>query len=138
MKWMILLLTLGIAEIVTIGELHSRIGTNHLVPLYVVTTAIGAFLLYLNVSEFRSSVKKTKKIQNKLKKKAQGPNYKPTASEIEKLRPLMFVGVFILAIVLVAIPGILSDLIGMVIALPFMSAWVVNQKVKKALANTEL
>ena len=57
MKWIIPILILGIAEIAVIGALHSRIGTNRLVLLYVVTTAIGAFFLYLNADEFKSAIK---------------------------------------------------------------------------------
>ena len=138
MKWILILMVLGVVEVVTIGKLHSILGTQDLVIIYIITTAIGALLLYLKFPEFKKAMKATKGIQKKRKKKFQDPNYRPTAEEIEKLRPMMFVGLYIPAVILVAIPGVISDVIGILIVLPGLSAWLVNRQINKALAHAEL
>jgi UPF0716 family protein affecting phage T7 exclusion len=138
MKWFLLILVLGVAEIATIGQLHSLIGTRDLVLLYSFTTAIGALFLYLKASEFKVAMKATKGIQKKLKKRARNPEYKPTLKEIEKLSQMMFVGLYVPALILIAIPGIISDIIGLLVVLPGLSSWLVRRQISKAITNAEL
>ncbi len=138
MKWFLLIIVLGVAEVVTIGELHSILGTKDLVILYVVTTAIGALFLFSRLSEFRVALKAMKKIGKKFKKKARDPDYKPTSEEIIKLRPMMFVVLYAPALVLIAIPGIISDILGIFMLFPYISNWLVGRKVKKAMADAEI
>ena len=138
MKWVLILFVLGVVEVVTIGKLHSLFGTRDLVIIYIITTAIGAFLLYLKFSEFKTAMKATNGIQKKHKKKLNNPHYKPTVEEIEKLRPMMFVGLYVPAVILVAVPGVISDLIGILIVMPGISAWLVRRQINKALAHAEL
>jgi UPF0716 family protein affecting phage T7 exclusion len=138
MKWILLIIVLGVAEVATIGQLHSLFGTRDLVLLYIVTTAVGALFLYLKASEFKVAMKATKGIQKKLKKRAQNPGYKPTLEDIEKLSPMMFVGLCVPALILIAIPGIISDIIGIFMVLPGLSSWLVRRQISKAIANAEL
>ncbi len=138
MKWILLIIILGVAEVATIGQLHSLFGTRNLVLLYIVTTAVGALFLYLKSSEFKVAMKATKGIQKKLKKRAQNPDYKPTLEDIEKLSPMMFVGLYVPALILIAIPGIISDIIGIFMVLPGLSSWLVRRQISKAIANAEV
>ncbi len=137
-KWTLLIIILGIAEVATIGELHSIFGTKNLIILYVTTTAIGVFFLYLKSSKIKTAMKAMKGIQKKLKKKMKSPEYKPSINEIEKLRPMMFIGIYVPAIVLIAIPGIISDLIGILMVFPFLSNWLVEQQVKKVKSKSDI
>ncbi len=138
MKWILLIIILGVAEIATIGELHSIFGTRDLVVLYVITTAIGALFLYLKSPELRIAMKAMKRIDKKFKKKMRGPGYKPTTKEIEKLSPLIFMGIYMPALVLIAIPGIISDVVGTLMVFPYLSNWLVGHQVKKAMASAEI
>lgn len=137
MKWILLIIILGIIEVATIGELHSIFGTQNLIFLYIATTAIGAFFLYLQAPEFRAAMKATKGIQRKFKKKARDPEYKPTREELGKLAPMMFIGIYIPALVLIAMPGIVSDFIGTLMVLPGLSSWLVRRQINKAVAKAE-
>jgi UPF0716 family protein affecting phage T7 exclusion len=137
MKWIFLIIILGIVEITTIGELHSILGTKGLVILYIVTTVIGAFFLYLRLAEFKLAMKAMKGIQKKLKKRARDLNFEPTVQEVEKLNPMMFIGLYVPAICLIAIPGIVSDLIGILMVAPIVSNWLVERQVKKAIKNAK-
>lgn len=137
MKWILSIIILGIAEVASIGQLHSTLGLKDLVLLYVATTAVGAFFLYLKAPEFKSAMKATKGLEKKFKKKAKNSDYKPSPEEIEKLSPMMFIGLYVPAIVLIAIPGIISDLIGILIVSPGLSSWLVSRQINKAIGNAE-
>lgn len=138
MKWILLIIILGVAEVATISQLHSMFGTRDLVVLYIVTTAVGALFLYLKAPEFKAAMKATKGIQKKLKKRAKNPDYKPTLKEIEKLSPMVFVGLYVPALVLIAIPGVISDLVGTLMVFPGLSSWLVRRQINKAIGNAEL
>jgi UPF0716 family protein affecting phage T7 exclusion len=138
MKWVLLIIILGVAEVATIGQLHSIIGTRNLVFLYIATTAIGAFFLYLKASEFKIAMKAMKGIEKKFKKRVKNPEYKPTREEIQKLSPMMFIGMYVPAIVLIAIPGIISDFVGTLMVMPGLSSWLLSRQVNKAIANAGL
>jgi UPF0716 family protein affecting phage T7 exclusion len=55
----------------------------------------------------------------------------------EKLSPMMFVGIYVPALVLIAIPGIIGDVVGTLMVLPGLSSWLVNYQINKAIANAE-
>lgn len=138
MKWILLIIVLGVVEMVTIGQFHSMFGTKNLIVFYIATTAIGAVFLYLKVPELKAAMKATKKIEKKLKQRAKNPDYKPTAKEIEKFSPMIFLGLYIPALVLIAIPGIISDVIGILMVLPGLSSWLVRRQIINAVTKAEL
>jgi UPF0716 family protein affecting phage T7 exclusion len=112
MKWIIFTVILGVVEVWSIGQLHGVLGTSKLVGLYIATTALGAVFLYIQYPAFCAAMNAMKKIEKKWTKKANNPNFKPTAEDIQKLKPMAFVGIYFPAVVLIAIPGIVSDVIG--------------------------
>jgi UPF0716 family protein affecting phage T7 exclusion len=138
MKWILLIIILGVVEVATIGQFQSILGTRNLVFLYIATTAIGAFFLYLKASEFKIAIKAMKGIEKKFQKRVKNPEYKPTKEEIEKLTPMMFIGMYVPAIVLIAIPGIVSDFVGTLMVLPGLSSWLLSRQMNKAIANAGL
>lgn len=137
MIWILFFIVLGVAEIATIGQLHELLGTLNLVFLYVVTTAIGAFFLFLKLPKFRASMKLMKKAEKKLKHKIKEPGVKLSAKEIEQYGDMIFVGSYFMACVLIAIPGVVSDVAGMLIVMPFLSDWVLKRKINKAIAKAK-
>jgi UPF0716 family protein affecting phage T7 exclusion len=135
MKWIIYSIILGIAEVWSIGELHGVLGTSKLVGLYVATTALGAVFLYIQLPVFRDAMRAMKNIENTWKKKAKDPDYKPTAEEIQKLKPMVYVGIYFPALVLIAIPGIVSDIIGTLLVFPVLSNRLLEYNMNKAINN---
>lgn len=131
MKWIAFIIILGIAEIATIGQLHTALGTSKLIVLYIVTTAIGAFFLYLKMPQFKAAVKASKRLDKKFKKQAQRQDYQPTAKDIEKVRPFMFIALYLPALILIAIPGIISDVVGILMVFPVLSDWLLQRSVDK-------
>lgn len=131
MKWIAFIIILGIAEIATIGQLHTALGTSKLIVLYIVTTAIGAFFLYLKMPQFKAAVKAGKRLDKKFKKQAQRQDYQPTAKDIEKVRPFMFIALYLPALILIAIPGIISDVVGILMVCPVLSDWLLQRSVDK-------
>ena len=126
---------LGVVEVWSIGQLHGVLGTPRLVGLYVATTALGAVFLYIQLPAFREAMNAMKNIEKKWKKKLNDPEFKPTAEDIQKLKPMVFVGVYFPALVLIAIPGIVSDVIGTLLVFPVISNWYVEHKMNKAMKN---
>lgn len=126
---------LGVVEVWSIGQLHGVLGTTKLVGLYIATTALGAVFLYIQLPAFREAMKAMKNIEKKWKKKLNDQEFKPTAEDIQKLKPMVFVGVYFPALVLIAIPGIVSDVIGTLLVFPVISNWYVEHKMNKAMKN---
>lgn len=135
MKWILALIVLGVAEVATIGQVHSVLGTRNLVLLYIVTTAIGAVLLYLKSSEFTAAMKAMRGLEGGLREKAKEPEYKPTPEEVEELSPMLFIGLYVPALVLIAIPGLIGDLIGIFMVLPGVSSWLIKRQKYKAMSR---
>ncbi len=81
----------------------------------------------------KASKKKGKKLQKKTKKSS----YIPTHDELEKIRPSIYIGIYIIAVAFVAIPGILTDIIGMTIVIPFINKWLINREINKYIMNSE-
>ena len=133
MKWIVFSLVLGVVEVWTIGELHSVLGTSRLIGLYLATTALGAVFLLIQLPAFREAMRTMKNIEKKWRKKFNNPEYQPTAEDIQKLKPMVFVGIYFPALVLVAIPGIVSDVIGTLLVLPVISNWYIERTMNKAL-----
>ena len=137
MKYIIIIILVGISEIILIGELHDLIGLKEMLLVYISTTIVGACILYLYSSKAKRAMKLSKKIGKKLQKKTKKSSYIPTHDELEKLQPSVYVGIYIIAIALVAIPGILTDLIGMIIVIPFINKWLINREINKYIINSD-
>jgi UPF0716 family protein affecting phage T7 exclusion len=135
MKWLVYLVVLGFVEVVAIGKLHGQIGIYHLIGLYLLTTIIGAVFLLIQLPRFRRSwifMKQLDKGTREDLKKFGDPDFKPSAGEIEQLRPMLFFMLYFIAAAHIAIPGLVSDVIGIVLVVPFISNAYLNQRISKA------
>ena len=131
MKWLIYLAILGVVEVAVIGKLHEVLGFYKLIGLYLVTTIIGAVFLLVQLPAFRQALKFMRKLEKGSIKKFKRPDYQPTADDIEEMRPLLFFTLYAFAAVHIIIPGIVTDFIGMLLIVPFISNAYINHKIDK-------
>ena len=134
-KWLIFLAILGVIEIAVIGRLHAALGLYKLVGLYVFTTLVGAALLLVQLKKFRAAMQTINKLEKGFLKKFRDPAFRPSPQQVEKLSPLLFVTLYVSAVILIAIPGIVSDVVGMLLALPLVSHYYVQSNLRKAVAR---
>ncbi|WHI50160.1 FxsA family protein [Microbulbifer sp. MLAF003] len=137
MEWLIFLVVLGVSEVVVIGQLHSILGLYTLIGLYVVTTAAGGLLLYLRYPEFRRSLKASRNLGKKFKNKVSGKEHSLSIEQLEKLSPMLFVARYGVALALIVAPGIVSDMVGVVMILPVVTSYFINRSIDKAIAKLE-
>lgn len=133
MKWFVAVLLLGIVEVWTTVQLHSVLGTTKLIGLYVATTALGAAFLYIQFPAFRQAMQAMNTAEKTWKKKIQQPGYQPTADDVQRLKPMLFISVYVFAAVLIAIPGIVTDVFGSLLILPVISNWYIERAMTKAM-----
>ncbi|MDH5327209.1 MAG: FxsA family protein [Gammaproteobacteria bacterium] len=126
MKWFVLLLLLGIVEVVLVAQLHEMMGMTNLVILYIATTLVGTIILLLRLPEFKRSWKGMRNNKSSLKKlNKTGRNI--SQEEIQQIKPFLFITVYLPALILIAIPGIVTDAVGIVILVPVVSNWLVGR-----------
>lgn len=137
MKWMAMVLLVGAAEVVTIGRLHSVLGLGGLVGLYAATTLVGAVLLLLKYKQFRLQLKAVKSVDKKLKRRFAGGARGLAPDEIKKLVPMVSVSIYIGAAVLIAIPGLITDFLGMLLIVPVVSNWLIERETRRVVAYAQ-
>ena len=137
MKYIIIILIIGISEITLTGKLYDLLGLKNVLLIYLFTTIIGAFILYLYSTKAKTALKETKNLDKKLKKKTKRSSYIPTQEELKKLQPSIYIGTYIVAVILVVIPGILTDILGIIIVLPFISKWYINREINKYIIKSK-
>ena len=137
MKYIIIIIIIGISEIALIGELYDLLGLKVMFLTYVSTTIIGAFVLYLYSSKAKYALKASKKLGRNFKKRIMKHGHRLTQKEIEKLKPSIYINAYIAAVVLIVLPGILTDILGLVIVLPHISKWYINREINKYITKTE-
>lgn len=138
MKWLVFLIILGVSEVAVIGQLHAILELYTLIVLYVITTALGAIFLGLQYPEFKRSMKASKSLGKKFKKQYTGPECSLSPEQIEKMRPFLFVGCYGIAFTLIVIPGIISDILGIIMVIPIVISFFINRSIDKVIAKAEL
>lgn len=135
MKWIIYIFTLGLSEVLTITYLHNYLGMLYLIVLYVATTVIGATLLLLQYPRFRLAFHKMNKLEKKFRNKLKDPEYKATSEEIETLKPMLYVSIYVMSAILVAVPGIITDFVGLFMVIPAVSSHLINRQITKTISH---
>lgn len=128
---LLVIFLIGIAEIISIGELHSVLGTLNLVLLYIVTTIIGAAFLLFQYPKYRPHINKldNAEVSEDIKEKIEASTLSPR--EAAKLRHFAFSAVFYMACLLVAVPGIITDIIGILLVIPYISNYIIKKQINK-------
>lgn len=137
MKWLVFLIILGVSEVAVIGQLHSLLGLSTLIALYIVTTAIGAVFLYMQYPEFKRSMRASKSLGKKFRKQFDGEKHNLSPEQLEKLRPVFFMARYGIAFVLIVIPGIVSDIVGIIMVVPVVISYFINRSIDRAIAKAE-
>ena len=134
LKWALIIIFITIADVLATLELLSIIDLVELIALYLLTTVAGIFFLFLRRADFKAARQYAEtELSKASKERTNGKFEKPTAEDIESLRPMILVGGFYFpAVILIVIPGILSDLVGVLLATPAISNHLVSRHLEKA------
>jgi UPF0716 family protein affecting phage T7 exclusion len=140
LNWVLIIILLTVADLLATLELISMLDTFDLIALYLLTTIVGAFLLFLRREDFKAAKQfEETGLTEAYKERSKGIFKKPNAEDIESLRPMLLVGgVYIPAIVLLVIPGLLSDLVGALITIPAISSLLVNRQIEKTIEENAI
>lgn len=125
MKWGFLAFIVGIIDLWVTSLLYETLGAIKLVELYIATTLVGILFLAFRLSELKkamASVKSFKKKQKGAKKDIQHwGQFKPI------LKPMTFCIIYIASSVLIAVPGIFTDVLGILLILPVTTNWLIRK-----------
>lgn len=137
MKYIIIIILIGIFEILLMEELHDLLGLKVMLLTYISTTIFGAMILYLDSSKVKKALKATKRTGRKLKKKTKKSGHIATQDELDKLKSTIYVSTYIAAVILIVLPGILTDILGVFIVLPYISKWYIKKEINKYIMKSE-
>lgn len=129
-RWAIGCSVLGVLELLLVVQLHQWADVTELVLLYLLTTAIGfLFLSLLKNKLFRelnigTSKKARKKIHQKIKNRSVLDGH-----EQQQYKAQLTLMYFMLAWVLIFVPGLITDLLGMLMVIPGLMNWIVDKSI---------
>ncbi len=131
MKAVLALLALGVLEVYIVTLLHERFSFWEMAGMYLVTSLIGLLLVKLTVSRFRNHQpmgrKTAKKIDHKIKAKVP-----LTEKELVQFESSLFEMSFMFSIILILIPGFITDIAGVLLLFPWTKQGWINALLKKA------
>lgn len=121
MKLIFYILTVIVIEVWVFSYFHEILGFSKLAALCLATTVLGVVMLFIRYPEFRTAKNAINKLDTKWQEKLKDPEYSPSAYDNETVKQMVFVYVYIPALVLIIIPGIITDTIGMLLLIPAIS-----------------
>ncbi len=124
MKYIIPIIILGFLEVVLVSKLHGAYGLTNVVIVYALTTFTGALIAWLFYSSF-----KTHKSNSGLGKNFQKRVREKRVSEKDKIKmvSLAYCAAYIIGCVMVAIPGLITDVLGILLLLPPVTNFVAGK-----------
>ncbi len=128
----VIMLIAAIAEVTVTAYLVDKLGILNLVSVYIVTTAAGLLFVWINRSRKKEmlGVIKNADWESMSDKSKKDPN-DPYVQYFGKVGIL--VGLFIWAVILIIIPGVVTDALGLVI----LFAWITSPIVRNFDSNYE-
>jgi UPF0716 family protein affecting phage T7 exclusion len=136
MKWKLglALFIVGVTEILVTGWLYERLGPLNLISLYVATTALGALFLSVRFPKFRKMWRALGHYERK--RRAFGKGLPFTRDEWDAWGyPLVFWFTYIAAAILIALPGIVTDVVGVLLAVPVATNWLARYVERHTVKN---
>ncbi len=124
MKYLIPIIILGISEVVLIGQLHSIFGLSKLVTIFIVTTLFGALVAWFNYGAFREHKQNSnlgKNFHKRIKEK------RVSETDKNKMISLGYFAIYIIGCTLIAIPGLITDIIGFLLLLPPVTTFIAEK-----------
>ncbi len=138
-KWAALALVLVYIDMQVITYLSATFTNYELIALYLLTTAIGLFVIYYKWPQSAEDIRSENTLLSEaFKERANGIFRQSTKQDLEDLRSSILVGgYYIPALIFIIIPGLVSDLFGTLIATSVVSSWLVNRQIQRAVKDNE-
>ena len=130
MKIFIIAVIVGVSEILAITILHTRVGLLNSIYLYLAGTLFGGFILF---TEWKGEVSKFKRAGEMDREWLQRLYADPKSfsrKDADNLRSLYEPILFFIAVGLICVPGVITDIIGILLALAPMRKFLVQQSIK--------
>jgi len=121
MKLIFKILLVSVVEVWVYTFLYDTLGFSKLATLYLATTVLGAVMLSIRFPTYHAALNTTKKIYAKWQEKKQDPEFSPSADDGDKIKNMGFIFVYLFALALIVVPGIVTDTIGMALLIPAIS-----------------
>lgn len=130
MKLFLIIVCIGIAEILAISFLHQKIGLLNSIGVYVIGTAIGGSLLFFGREKLGSQFQKVSSVNKSWYKRIKKKPKTFTEKDAENIRILNAPMLFILAVIFVCVPGIVTDVVGILLAIPAIRNSLIELQIK--------
>ena len=124
MRILFLIIIAGIIEILIISKLHEYLGLKNLILFYLSTTFFGVIIAWLFYSEYKNK-KSISHLGSGFDKRIK--NNKVSEEDQRKFNLGIYCFAYVLGCILIAIPGILTDVLGMLLLLPPMRTYLANR-----------
>ncbi|MET0027795.1 MAG: hypothetical protein ABW101_09170 [Candidatus Thiodiazotropha sp.] len=116
MRVFFIALIIGIVKIVAISKLYQEIGLLGSIYLYVAGTSIGGLVLFFNWKEAKAQYEEVSNIDKSLVMGLKGNTKGLSSNEKKSLKIICQSILFTIAVIFVFIPGVVSDILGIVLA----------------------
>ena len=127
MKILIIIIIVGVAEIFTISSLHQELGIINSIYIYLAGTALGGALLYFGWGNAISSFRKAAEIDKTWMKRIQSEPKIFSKNDARNLGLLYESVLFFVSVAFISIPGIITDVVGIFLALSSVRRFLVHQ-----------
>jgi len=129
MKIFIIVLIVGVAEIFTISSLHQEAGLLNSIYIYLAKTLLGGALLYSGWGEAVSKFREAAEIDRSWIQRLQSDPKVFSKNDAKNLRLLYEPILFFVAVAFICIPGIVTDVLGIFLALGSVRRLLVQQSI---------
>ena len=114
-KYLLVLVIIGVIEIVLVSKLHNFLGLEYLIYLYLATTACGFIFACIYLPYFKKQKAKID-FSNKFPERA--AEGKLPSKDVGSMKHFIACASYVIGCVLIAIPGMTTDLLGVLMILP--------------------
>ncbi len=121
-KWIAGLLILGLAELLLVIQLHQWVNVKMLVLIYLTATVVG--FVFLKIMERRlyskqafQAINLSKKAEKRMRQKIKNGQVL-VENEQHYFKFTLSIMIFTFALLLIVMPGLLTDFIGMILVVP--------------------
>jgi len=138
-KWVALAIVLVYIDMQVITYLSAAFTTYELIALYLLTTAIGLFVIYFKWCKSVEDLRlEAVLLSEAFRERANGIFRHSTKQDLEDLRSSILIGgYYVPALILIIIPGVVSDLFGTLVATSMVSNWLVNRQIQRVVKENE-
>lgn len=136
MSFVLILAILGISEITAISYLHDLIGLKYSIILYLSGNIIGGSILWFTKDMAIKNFHAFKNIDKKWKKRLKGEPKNFSQNDAKNIRITYEAILYVFACVLVAIPGLVTDIVGIFLAIPSIRGFIIELQINAAIKKS--